>query len=74
MTPPPITARVPGTFSKSSAPVELTMYFSSMVMPGRLITSLPVAMIIFLAVIDSVELSFDILIVFLSSNDPQPIF
>ncbi len=44
ITPPPITTSRPGTRSSSSAPVELTMRFSSISMPGSDTLSLPVAM------------------------------
>jgi len=74
MTPPPITAKDSGTFSKSSAPVELTIYFSSISMPGRETTSLPVAIMIFLAVMVSVTPLLVTVIVFLSSKDAYPIF
>jgi hypothetical protein len=36
-----------GTFSRERAPVELMKIFSSIVIPGKGVTSLPVAMMIF---------------------------
>jgi hypothetical protein len=55
MTPPPITTSLLGMFGRDRAPVEETTYFSSMGMtlPGRGDGSLPVAMMIFLALIFS---------------------
>ena len=50
ITPPPITTRCPGTLSSSSAPVEVTICFSSTVTPGSGTLSLPVAMTMFFAV------------------------
>ena len=44
MTPAPMTASVAGTFSRTSAPVEETICFSSTSMPFSLATSEPVAM------------------------------
>ncbi len=46
MTPPPMTTRCPGTASSSSAPVEVTMRFSSTSTPFSGMLSLPVAMTI----------------------------
>jgi hypothetical protein len=46
MTPAPTIIIVFGTFSKLSAPVELTIIFSSKGMPGKGLGSLPVAIII----------------------------
>mmetsp|Transcript_47714 Transcript_47714/g.91169 ORF Transcript_47714/g.91169 Transcript_47714/m.91169 type:complete len:265 (+) Transcript_47714:758-1552(+) len=43
MTPAPITTILPGTFLSDSAPVEDTMLSSSMVTPGKGVTSEPVA-------------------------------
>mmetsp|Transcript_19775 Transcript_19775/g.75826 ORF Transcript_19775/g.75826 Transcript_19775/m.75826 type:complete len:202 (+) Transcript_19775:654-1259(+) len=48
MTPPPMTAMRLGTSWRSRAPVEETTCCSSISMPGRLMTSLPVAMMMFL--------------------------
>ena len=48
MTPAPITARRFGISARSSAPVELTMVFSSMVTPRSGVTSEPLAMTMFL--------------------------
>ena len=47
--PPPITASLPGTLSKDKAPVEETIFSSSISMPGNEETSDPVAITIFLA-------------------------
>ena len=44
MKPPPITTRWPGTRSSSSAPVEVTICFSSTSTPASGTLSLPVAM------------------------------
>mmetsp|Transcript_41171 Transcript_41171/g.116549 ORF Transcript_41171/g.116549 Transcript_41171/m.116549 type:complete len:200 (-) Transcript_41171:454-1053(-) len=49
MTPPPITTSFSGTLSRASAPVLDTMRFSSSSTPGRLVTSEPVASMMFLA-------------------------
>ena len=46
MTPAPITSSFSGTFSSSSAPVEVTTSFSSMSMPGSVAGTEPVAMTI----------------------------
>mmetsp|Transcript_6332 Transcript_6332/g.14006 ORF Transcript_6332/g.14006 Transcript_6332/m.14006 type:complete len:211 (+) Transcript_6332:135-767(+) len=51
MTPPPITVSFSGSFSKDSAPVLDTICFSSSSMPGRLITSEPVASMMFFVAI-----------------------
>mmetsp|Transcript_9991 Transcript_9991/g.20232 ORF Transcript_9991/g.20232 Transcript_9991/m.20232 type:complete len:267 (-) Transcript_9991:495-1295(-) len=48
MMPPPITAIFLGTSLSASAPVELTTFSSSMVTPGRGVTSEPVARMMFL--------------------------
>mmetsp|Transcript_74202 Transcript_74202/g.119750 ORF Transcript_74202/g.119750 Transcript_74202/m.119750 type:complete len:203 (+) Transcript_74202:567-1175(+) len=48
MTPPPITVRRSGTFSSFRAPVLETIVFSSSSMFGKLITSEPVASMMFL--------------------------
>ncbi len=49
MTPPPMTTRCSGTFSNARPPVEVTIFFSSMVRPGSGVESEPVAMTMFLA-------------------------
>ena len=46
-------ARSFGTFGRESAPVELIIIFSSNGRPGKLVGSLPVAIIVFFAVIVS---------------------
>ena len=51
MYPPPIIASFFGTFSKDKAPVEETIFFSSILTPGRDATSDPVAITIFFALI-----------------------
>ncbi|MNL64333.1 hypothetical protein D3C87_1885360 [compost metagenome] len=43
-----MTRSLPGTLSRPSAPVEVTMRFSSISMPGRPADTEPVAMTIFL--------------------------
>lgn len=53
ITPPPIIAKSFGTLGTERAPVELRIIFSSKGRPGKLVGSLPVAMIIFLAEICS---------------------
>ncbi len=50
ITPPPMTTMRPGTDCRSSAPVEDTIFFSSISMKGSVATSEPVAMTMFLAV------------------------
>ena len=54
ITPPPITTKWFGTFERLSAPVEDTIIFSSISMPGRSVTSDPVAITIFLVISVSV--------------------
>jgi len=53
MTPAPITNILSGTFERLRAPVLDTIYCSSKGRPGKAIGSEPVAMMIFLAEIDS---------------------
>jgi hypothetical protein len=54
MTPPPTTIMDFGIFYKSNAPVEVTTYFSSIsnIPLGRVVGSLPVAIIMFFAFIN----------------------
>ena len=49
MTPPPITIKSSGTAGRDRAPVDEIITFSSKASPGNELTSLPVAMITFLA-------------------------
>mmetsp|Transcript_30050 Transcript_30050/g.41882 ORF Transcript_30050/g.41882 Transcript_30050/m.41882 type:complete len:200 (+) Transcript_30050:820-1419(+) len=58
MTPAPMTISFSGTLSNSRAPVEETIIFSSISIPGILATSDPVARMTFLALIVSVPPSF----------------
>jgi hypothetical protein len=51
MTPPPMTIKSFGTFWNARAPVDDTIIFSSNGRPGKGLASLPVAMMMFLAVI-----------------------
>ena len=51
ITPPPITIKSFGTFASDKAPVDEMITFSSNYNPGNGLTSLPVAIIKFLAVI-----------------------
>jgi len=46
-----MTTKSLGTLGKDKAPVELTIIFSSKDNPGKLVASLPVAIIVLLAVI-----------------------
>ena len=48
MYPPPITANLVGTLSKDNAPVEETMFFSLISIPGNEATVEPVAITMFL--------------------------
>ena len=50
MYPPPITIRSLGTLEKDNAPVEETIFFSSISIPGRDVGEEPVAITIFFAV------------------------
>ena len=71
MYPPPITNMVFGTADKDKAPVDVTIFFSSTVMPGLSIEEEPVAMIKFFA--DSVNSLVDLTLMFcLSTNDAVP--
>jgi hypothetical protein len=49
-----MTTRSLGTLGRERAPVELMMIFSSKGSPGKLVASLPVAMIVFLTLTVSV--------------------
>jgi len=69
MTPAPTIVSFLGTYSKLKAPVELTMIFSSKGIPGNGLGSLPVAIMIFVAlIISSFPSSLITLISFLIIN------
>jgi len=54
MIPPPISVKFFGTVFNDKAPVDETINFSSILIPGTEITSEPVAIIIFFVLITSV--------------------